>query len=293
MLYRRVVTGLGVVAGSCLTLSTWSAMADEASLPGATESRLAIEHAKLNTADASPVEPGHFELETGYAWTRDRHAWDGDGDVHRRGLARDQAAGLALTVGLLTNVDVNIGLDYLWLRDDDNVAPTTGEGIGDLSFGGRYRFFTSEQYGIEAAWISGFTAPTGKKGNDDELGTSQEFWSWDNSLVLTKDWERWTINAEVGWSQPFGVKRGDDRGTLIANLAAGYQLLRWLQPEAELNYSRAFDHGEADESALDVTAGLVMPLNDCLRVNLGLQQAVWGENTEKITTALLAVKAGF
>jgi hypothetical protein len=274
-----------------------SQTADSAAKPAekttVSESGLVIEHAKLNTADASPVDPEHYEVEMGYSWTQAKRAFDADGDTHQRELAREQAVGLALTVGLVPNVDVNIGLDYLWLRDDDNVAPTTGEGLGDLCFGGRYRFFTSEHYGIEAAWITGVTVPTGSDGSDDELGVSQEFWSWDNSLVVTKDLERLTMNAEVGWSQPLGEDRGDDRGTLIANLAAGYQILEWLQPEVELNYSRKYANGEADESALAVTAGLVMPINDCLRVNLGVQQAVWGENADKATAAMLAVKLGF
>ncbi len=274
-----------------------SQTADSAAKPAekatVSESLLAIEHAKLNTADASPVDPGHYEVEIGCSWTQAKRAWDGDGAAHSRGLAREQAVGPTLTVGIMENVDVSIGLDYLWLRDDDNAAPTTGEGFGDFSFGGRYRFFTSGKYRIEAAWISGFTAPTGNHGNDDELGASQEFWSWDNSLVVSKDWEHWTMNAELGWSLPFGEKRDDDRGTLIANLAAGYQILEWLQPEVELNYSREYANGEADESALAVTAGLVMPINDCLRVNLGVQQAVWGENADKATVAMLAVKLGF
>ncbi len=75
-------------------------------------------------------------------------------------------------------------------------------------------------------------------------------------MVLTKDWARWTMNGEVNWSQPFGEKRGDDRGTLAANLATGYQLLPWLQPEIGLNYGREFDAGEDDGTGVAVTKAL-------------------------------------
>jgi hypothetical protein len=254
---------------------------------------LAIEHAKLNTADASPVDPRHVELEFGYSGTWSRHAWDSDGDTHGRGSLREQALGLAVTVGVVPNLDVSIGLDYLWLHDSESDSATTGDDIGDLGVSGRYRFFSSEEHGIEAAWISDVTAPTGSRSDEHELGSSQEFWSWDNSLVIEKDWARWTMNAEVGWSQPFGEKRGDDRGTLIANLATGYQLLSWLQPVVELNCAREFVAAEDDESSVAVTAGLVMPISDCLRANLGIQQGVWGENTDRATTALLALTVGF
>jgi hypothetical protein len=257
------------------------------------EAALAIEHAKLGTADASPVDPRHVELEFGTSGTWGRHAWDADGDVHGRGSVREQALGLAVTVGVVENLDVGVGLDYLWLHDDDSDSATTGNGIGDLAVGGRYRFFSSEKQGIEAAWITGVVAPTGSRSDEHELGCSQEFWSWDNSLVLTKDWTCWTMNGEVGWSQPFGEKRGDDRGTLSANHATGYQLLPWLQPVVELNCAHELDVGADDATLVAVTAGLVMPLNDCLRLNLGVQQGIWGENADRATTAMLAVKVGF
>jgi hypothetical protein len=284
---RRWILSLSVLATvGCLAAAEGPPSASPETAP-------AIEHAKLNTADASPVDPGHVEVEFGTSTIWARHAWDSDGDLHQRGLAREQAMGLAVTVGVVESVDVSACLDYLWLRDDDYGAATTNDDLGDLGIGGRYRFYTNEQYGVDAAWISGFTAPTGSRGNEVELGTSQEFWSWDNSLVIEKDWTRWTMNAEVGWSQPFGERRGDDRGTLIANLAAGYQVLAWLQPEVELNGCREFTAGGDDESSVAVTAGLVMPLNDCLRLNLGIQQGVWGENADQATSAMLAVKVGF
>ena len=60
-----------------------------------------------------------------------------------------------------------------------------------------------------------------------------------------------------------------------------------------MNYGREFETGEDDATCVAVTAGLVMPINDCLRLNLGVQQGVWGENADRVTTALLAVKVGF
>ena len=61
----------------------------------------------------------------------------------------------------------------------------------------------------------------------------------------------------------------------------GIRFLSWLQPEVELNYARDFvDEGDAAE-ILSVTAGLVMPTNDLLRVNLGVQQGLWGWNSDQ------------
>ena len=36
-----------------------------------------------------------------------------------------------------------------------------------------------------------------------------------------------------------------------------------------------------------------MPINDLLRVNLGVQQGFWGRNTDQASTFLLTVKLAF
>jgi hypothetical protein len=257
------------------------------------------EHGKINTADASPVEPGSFEVEFGYSYTFAKKTWDRDGNSQSRSLREEQALGLTqsnfpwgVTVGVFQNFDLALGLEYLWVSDGDN-NPNWGQGASDISLGARYRFLNWEKYKLEAAYIVGLTIPTGSSSDSQSLGTSQEFWSWENVLVVTKDWGLWTANADVGYSLPFGKKKGTARGTFSANLALGYQILPWLQPELELNYARDFvAEGDPAEN-LAVTAGLVMPINDLLRVNLGVQQSIWGRNSDQATGIILAVKLAF
>lgn len=251
------------------------------------------ERGKIGTADASPVDPGHVELEFGYSWSQARRAWDSDRNSEGRDLAREQAAGLAVTAGIVRDIDVSVCMDYLWVRDDGNDSPTTGDDLGDLSIGGRWRFLSVEDHAFEVAWISGFTMPTGREEDEHELGTSQGFWTWDNALAVSKDWGRWTANGDVGYALAFGKDRDDARGTFTADVAAGYHVLDWLQPEVELNYGRDLVRNEADCESLAVTAGLVMPLNETVRVNTGIQQGVWGRNCDKVTSYVLCIKLAF
>lgn len=137
------------------------------------------------------------------------------------------------------------------------------------------------------------TLPTGSDSNRDTIGTSQEFWSFDQTLVASKDWGSWTANVDLGYALPFSNKRGDARGILNADVALGYQVLAWLQPEVELNYSYEYLENEDDAQIIAAMVGLVMPMNDLLRVNLGVQQGLWRENTDKTTTLLMAVKFAF
>lgn len=267
----------------------------------AAEESPAPEHGKLNTADASPIEPRHFELEFAYSYTHATRAYDNSRGSRRRGSAFEHAPRATLTIGAVRNLDVNIGWGYNHVYDaeydhdaeDAEDGPHHGHHIGDTGVGMRYRFLRSDALSYEVAYLGGLTVPTGCECTHRHLGTSQEFWSWDQGLVVSKDWGKWTANAELGYALPFGGKRGEARGTLTANLAAGYQALKWLQPEAELNYHCDFARNGSGADSLAVTAGLVLPL-DCIRagtrISVGAQRALTGRNSDQFTTLLLAVK---
>ncbi|MCL2791369.1 MAG: transporter [Desulfobulbus sp.] len=279
------------------------AMTDDAvseTAPAAAE-EITIEHGKINTADASPVDPGHYEIESSFSFTRAKRSWDASGDIHGRGLLREQNINLSVTVGLIENVDIAVSGGYSWIRDNDHnfdehagiMGPFTGHDFTDMEVSGRYRFYCNEEQRLEIAYIAGVTIPTGSSSDRDDIGTSQEFWSFNQTLVATKDWDRWTLNGDIGYSLPIGSERENARGSLNIDLALGYHILSWLQPEVELNYSHDFMKDEHDAQTLAITAGLVMPFNETLRVMIGVQQGVWGENADKATALCAAVKFAF
>ncbi len=284
-----------------LALTVQAEAANSASEPKAASEESAVEHGKINTADASPVDPGPFEIEPSFAYTRSERRWDSGGHAHGRGLLRERNIGLSFTAGLVENVDVNLSTGYSWLQDNDNdfdgdgelIGPSRGEDFTDLELSGRYRFYNNEERHIEIAYIAGVTVPTGSSSDQDEIGTSQEFWSFNQTVAATKDWGKWTLNGDVGYALPIGNKREAARGTLQADVALGYQVKAWLQPELELNYSRDLLANEDDAQVLAVTVGLIMPLDATLRVNIGVQQGIWGENADKATTLVTAVKFAF
>jgi len=260
-----------------------------------------VEHGKINTGDATPVEPGHYEVQTGCSYSRSKRLWDRDGDTQGRALTREHSVSLELAAGVADDFDVGIASSYDWLRDDENdyddadgeLGPRRGSHFGDLGFGARWRFLNLENRSLQMAYIAGFTAPTGSHDTSREMGTSERFWSFDQSLVATKDWGRWTANAEAAFSLPFGEHRDDDRGTLGLNLAAGYQALTWLQPELEVNYEREYERNEYDPETISGTAGVIMPLTGMVSVKAGAQQGLWGRNADKAATLTLAVKLAF
>jgi len=256
------------------------------------------EHGKLATADATPVDPGHFELEPSYAATIVRREWDDKRRLARDCRARIHDLSLSLTAGVAKDVDLKAawGFTNEFRRtpgqpSGDAEEPCHGQGLRELELGTRWRFHQMPQYGLELAYLAGVSLPVGEHGSRNTLGICQEFWSLNQSIVVTKDWGRWTANAELGYALPFGEKRNNARGTFGANLAAGYQVLPWLQPEMEINYARDFFRGkEADGDVLAATVGLVMPVHDNVRVNAGVQYGLTGQNADRAAVFMVGVK---
>jgi len=251
------------------------------------------EHAKLNTEDATPVDPGHFELEFAYSFTRATRQWDDHWSGENRGLMREHGFEVGLTYGVVENLDVGFGVGWADIYDrdydaDDIAGPHYGRGATDLAIGAKWRFYHNEERGLSFAYVPGLTVPTGRRSNRNHIGPSQEFWSFDQRLAMSKDWGRWTMNADLGYSLPFGSRRDDARGTLDANLAVGHQLYEWLQPELELNYAHDFVHRGGDADVVAVTGGVIMPLSESWRVETGVQHAIAGRNADQATAAMVS-----
>jgi len=266
-----------------------------------TAAAINIEHGKINTADASPVSPGQYEIEASFLFTRAKQFWDANGHTHDRGLFREQNIGLSITAGLTENTDITVSGGYSWLKDNDNNfdedagirGPSTGHDFTAMVVSGRYRFYHDEARRLEIASITEVTIPTGSDSGQKDICVSQEFWSLSQTLVVSKDWQRWTLNGDIGFSLPIGDKRENARGSLNIDLALGYQILPWLQPELELNYRHDYLADEDDAQTLALTAGLVMPMNETLLLSIGIQQGVWGKNADQATSLCATVRFAF
>jgi hypothetical protein len=271
----------------------WPCPAEEA--PGAAgeaaQEEEAAEHQKVNTPDATTVDPGHFEIESSYAFEQVWRFWDSGGHERRQPMERDSAAGLAVVGGILENLDLELNSTYQWIKDEENNFD--GEGFGDLNLNLRYRFVNDTKRHLEIAYIEGMTFPIGSRATEKEyeaISTNQEYWSLNQTLVVSKDWGRWTGDADVGYSQAFGAQREHVIGVLNGDAALGYQVLPWLQPEIELNYAHTFTEHISDQDLIAATVGLVIPINESWQLMVGVQEGLWGRNTDEATTCRVALR---
>jgi len=246
------------------------------------------EHAKLNTEDATPVEPGSLETSLSWSLSWAHRALDNDWSRCHRPYYREQDFGLSLKYGLMEDLDVGLELGYADIYDRDT-AQVSGGGLMDLAVGAKWRFYKDEDAGLEIAYVPSVTFPTGKDGTAGRLGASDEFTTLFNGIAISKDWGgRWTSGLDLGYAYPIGGKRDGYRGTLSSDVALGYQWTESVQPEIELNYTHDFNHG-ADADSLAATVGLIICLRDDLRLDVGVQRALAGRNCDLGTTCIVAL----
>ena len=249
-----------------------------------------VEHGKAFTGDATPIEPGHVEVELAYAPTW----WATAGAVDRQAGEQHPVAA-AVGVGLLRDVDARLVLGWSMVHATPGLpgAPVHGQGLTDTTVAVRWRFLSLPGPQVDLAVSAALTMPTGSRATPDRLGTSAERWSAGGALLASGDWGRLTAGVELGFSAPVGAGASNDVGLLVCNAAVGYQVLPWLQPEVELNYQHELELGEErDERVLWATAALVVPL-DGVRLVVGGRVPIWVRDTAAGPMMTAAVKLAF
>lgn len=269
------------------------------------------EHSKVATMDATTNDPGQVEFWGSYMIEGGKFAWKSNGEREKRGTYQAQILETQTTVGVFEGVDIGIiewfqhTLDkennYNEVRDltdpdtggpmqDETEGPTHGFGWGDLGVTVHWRVYDSVEKKLEIAYIPTIFVPTGRRSNFDHIGSSQGYTTLDNSFAFTKDIGRWNGTANLGYDAPLAYSKSTNGycGTAHANLAIGYQVFRWLQPEAELIYLHDFGgHGQTANLA-SVVLGAIMPMGDHFRLELGVLQDVFGSNKVQTTSGIFS-----
>ena len=246
--------------------------------------------AKLNTDDAPPVGPGDLEVEFAYGHTRAHKAWGNRWEDEGRGLLEERTYDLGLSYGLWEDWELDLGLSLYSDLVDREISPFNSGGIGDTEVGLKKLLHYDEDREFYLTYSQSVTIPTGKEGSvRDALGHSQEYWTLNQRLIATQFIDRWTWTWDFGYALPLGSKRNEERGTLDTNLAIGYHIRPWFQPEVELNYAHDFIDAGQDADVLAVTYGVVLLPSEKWRIGLGFQDAVAGRNTDDTTTGHVVV----
>jgi hypothetical protein len=247
----------------------------------AEEDNWEAEAAKIHTADCNPVDTGKLESYVGFESARSKKGWDAEGhEGNRGGTCKESRLLLGLTYGLVKNLDLGFSTGYDYCDDDLN--PVCAKGLIDLSVASKWKVF--RKGGLGLALLPSLVLPVGTRDNMSHLGTTQLFYSAGLGAAVVQSWDHLVINADGGYSLPFGGDRGDERGTFACNGAVGYQIMSILQPEVEINYSAESENDVDAAKSLALTAGVLFPTGKYGRFELGVQPTLWGRSVDKGTS---------
>lgn len=250
------------------------------------------ETTKVNTEDAIPDEPGDTEVELTYSYTDADQAFDANNDRFDILGNRKHQLDLTISHGFTEQLEAAVKFGWANVRDLDS-DPQSGEGFGDLDLKMKWLFLASETYGLYLAYVPGISIPLGDATTNTELGPSQNFFGFVQQVIVTAVAEKFNGSFEGGFGLPLGEHREDSRALVNVNMALGYQLTGWLQPEVELNYGKNFFDQAADEEFLAATIGAIMNLAPSARLDVGVQRVFYGENTNRSTVASMNLSVTF
>lgn len=250
------------------------------------------EHSRLGTQDADPLGAGAWQFQVNYGHERSLRQWDRAWSATRRERASMRQTEAVFTYGASDALDLGLAIGFARV-DDDASGLKAGSGFSDVVLSAKWRFLEDASRHLAYAFVPALTIPTGAKSTARSLRPGQEYWGVDLRLAMVKDWSpRWSTNLDVGY-EAFVGDRSDSLGGLGANLALGYFLVSWFQPQVEIHYGHDFARIGSDASLFAVTVGAVAPLSDALCARVGLRQGIAGRNADQLRTFLLSLDVNF
>lgn len=254
-----------------------------------------VETAKLATEDAVPLDPGTWQLALGADGSAASAAFDEAGRRYDRGgrfQERDLRLGAAY--GLRADLEVGMEVGYGWAADASG-GPRHGADPTDPLLMAKWRFVDRGDgaLGLSLALVPELSLPAGEGPREGEIPIGSRLWGPGLGVVASLTCRSWSFGASVGRDWLQGTTRGDQRGTWHGDLACGWQVLDWLQPEVEIHHLREQTaHGAAAADATSLTAGVQCMVGET-RFGLGVDQVVAGHATDRTTSLLLQVVHAF
>jgi len=282
----------------------------------------------LVTESAVPVAMGEVDVEFGLVYSKandgKRGRWSNNWSRSRRDSLRMYEWQLKATMGITPDTDISLSTgwvdmydrrmgNWVWNKEGDT-SSNHGRGMDDLTVAVRQRLL--DEGGLSVAYIPGLTIPTGRHTNisRERFGPGQHYWSFDQRIAATQEIEDIVVNADVGYSLPFGRSRKgyerdwgmhtdwnardhrksdpSERGVLDANAGVVYAEGP-LRPLVELNYAHRWISRGHDSDQLHATVGSIITMDDQARVKVGYQHPVAGRNAARTRRFLLSMAYAF
>lgn len=208
----------------------------------------------LITDDAGTVGKGSVQIELNYQYTHAKN----------EGVREDEhEVESVVTYGLLDHVDLVLALPVLFTRADEEGFRDREEGVGDMSFEVKWRFY--EREGLGLALKPGITIPTGEE--DRGLGAGRV--GATAFFIATQEWEPFAFHFNLGYMR--NENKVDERKDLYhVSLAAEWEAAPWVTVVGNLGAEANTDRG-SDTPAAFLLGGLIFPVTEWLELDVGVK----------------------
>jgi hypothetical protein len=145
--------------------------------------------------DAETQAPGELEAVSAVAYVHYRHDWI-------------LAFPLEATVGLVQRVDASVAFGYQFAEFRENGTRKRSDGFMDTLLAVKAQWLEQERHGLSLSLQAGAKLPTAS----ERKGLGSGSVDADALVIATKNWERTSLDANVGYtfSRPFAVQRESD-----------------------------------------------------------------------------------
>jgi hypothetical protein len=208
----------------------------------------------LITDDAGTIGKGSVQIELNYEYAHEKNE-DVREDEHE--------IETVLTYGLIDQLDLVLALPFLFTRADEDGFRDREEGIGDMSFEVKWRFY--ECNGLSLALKPGVTIPTG----DDDRGLGTGRVGAGAFFIATQEWEPWAFHFNLGYLRNEN-KVGERKDLYHVSLATEWEVAKWVKLVGNVGAEANTDRG-SDTPAAFILGGLIFPVAEWLDLDIGVK----------------------
>lgn len=199
-----------------------------------------------------------FQLEYGY---------DEEEDIKTKELSVNNT----LTYGLSDNLDMGIGLPYLYWKEE-NSESIDEDGFSDIEFGLKYRFYEGD--GLKIAIKPSISIPTG----DEERGLGAGRAGGKVFLIIDKEFKNVTLFFNAGYLRNEN-KIGERKNLWHISLAGEYRLSEAFKAVANVGIEQNPEKDSSEEPVF-LIVGAVYSLSDSLDLSAGIKTGLTSVETD-------------
>ncbi|MBN1382943.1 MAG: transporter [Deltaproteobacteria bacterium] len=214
----------------------------------------------LVTDDTGTAGKGNGQVEIGVAFFHDKDEVDEATTIEAKG--GETAVGFA--VGFLENLDIVLGVPYIWFHVDENdVCMDREDGLSDISLDLKWRFF--ERDGWSVALKPGISLPTG----DDDKGLGAGRAAYRMFFISTKEFEPAAVHLNLGYIR--NENKADERLDLWhVSVAAEVEVVKDLKLLSDVGVERSPVKG-SDNHPSFALAGLSYDVSERITLDMGIR----------------------